>query len=50
LQKLGLERKISWALSMCSHCWIFLKIQFWKCENKECVHTWADGTGYTSRS
>ncbi len=22
LQKLGLEGKISWALSICSHCWI----------------------------
>jgi len=47
LQKLGLERKTQLS-PLCVHIVKFSKFQFWKCENKECVHTWADGTSYTS--
>ncbi len=47
LWKLGLERKISWALNVftLSNLEIF---NFENVKNKECVHTWANGTSYTS--
>ncbi len=47
LQKLGLEGKISWAL----HGFMFPNLEIFNSENvknKECVHTWAKGTSYTS--
>jgi hypothetical protein len=47
LQKLGLEGKISWAL----HVLTLPNLEFLNFEsvkNKGCVHTWADGTGYTN--
>ncbi len=47
LQKLGLEGKISWAL----HVFTLPNLEFLNSKNvknKGCVHTWADGTGYTN--
>jgi hypothetical protein len=46
LQKLGLEGKISWALNM----FTFSNLKISNSENlknKECVHTGANGLGYT---
>ncbi len=47
LQKLGLERKISWALNVftLSNFEIF---NYENVKNSECVHTLANCTGYTS--
>jgi len=47
-KKRGLERKISWALNVFTLPNSFLKAIFENVKNKECVHTWANGTGYTS--
>ncbi len=49
LQKLGLEWKISWAFN----AFALLNLEIFNSENvkiKECVHTWANGTCYTSMS
>jgi hypothetical protein len=49
-KKLCLELKKSVQPSMCcSHCQIYLDIfNSENVKNKECVHTWANETGYTS--
>jgi len=47
LQNLGLEGKISWAIDD----FILSNLEIFNSENVkniECVHTWANGTGYTS--
>jgi hypothetical protein len=47
LQKMGLEGKISWALNV----FTLSNLEFFYSENvknNECVHTWANCTGYTS--
>jgi len=49
LQKLGLEWKISWAFN--AFALLNLEIfNFENVKNKECVHIWVKGTGYTSMS
>ncbi len=48
LQKLGLEGKISWALNVELHIAEFGNFQSENVKNKECVYTWANGTGCTS--
>jgi hypothetical protein len=35
-------------LSLCSHCQILKNSNSENVNNKECVHTWANGTSYTS--
>jgi hypothetical protein len=47
LQKLSLEGK-SVEPTICFHIVKFRNFQFWKCVNKECVHTWANNTGDTN--
>jgi hypothetical protein len=42
----GKEKSVE--LSMCSHCQIFFKFNSENVKNKECVHTWANGTSYTT--
>ncbi len=47
LQKLGLKGKISWVLNV----FTLPNLEIFNSENmknKECVHTWANGTGYMS--
>ncbi len=47
LQKLGLERKFSWAFNM----FTFPNLEIFNSENvknKNYVHTWANDMGYTS--
>ncbi len=47
LQKLGLQGKISWALNV----FTLSNLEIFNSENvknNECVHTWANYTGYTS--
>jgi hypothetical protein len=48
LQKLGLEGKISWALSVFTLPNLG-NFNFDNVKNKECVHTFANGTNYIIR-
>jgi hypothetical protein len=49
LQKIGFGRKNQLS-SQCVHIAEFRKFQKFNVKNKECVHTWANGTGYISKS
>jgi hypothetical protein len=49
LQRNWVWKEKSVELSICVHIAEFRKFQNFNVKIKECVHTWANGTGYTSK-